>query len=193
MVAHARKREAQVSAGKHRNLQIDRVKQAEERLTAAEEAMRDDDEIRVDLPATEVPARRGVLTLDDVRPRFGPAVTLHVRGPERIALVGPNGAGKTTLLRTITGELPPAGGEVRLAVPARLLPQRLDVLDPALTVAGNVPGSRRTPRPTPFAPTWPGCCSPAAEPISRSRRCPVASCSAPPSPRCCSPSPRRSC
>ncbi len=137
MVANARKREAQVSAGKHRNLQVDRVKQAEERLEAAEEAVRDDDEIRLDLPATEVPARRDVLILDAVRPRFGPTVTLHVRGPERVALVGPNGAGKTTLLRTITGELPPAGGEVGLAVPARLLPQRLDVLDPGLTVAGN--------------------------------------------------------
>jgi len=138
MVANARKREAQVSAGKHRNLQIDRVRQAEERLDAAEEAVRDDDEIRVDLPATAVPARRDVLILDDVRPRFQPAVTLHVRGPERIALVGPNGAGKTTLLQTITGELPPVAGRARLAVPARLLPQRLDVLDPALTVAGNV-------------------------------------------------------
>src|ERR1700728_1885073 len=48
VVAHARMREAQVSSGKHRNLQIDRVKQAEERLTAAEEAIRDDDGMRVD-------------------------------------------------------------------------------------------------------------------------------------------------
>jgi len=148
-VAHARKRQAQVSAGKHRNLQIDRVKEAEERLEAAGETVRGDDEIRVDLPATEVPARRGVLVLDDVRPRFQRAVTLHVRGPERIALVGPNGAGKTTLLRTITGELPPAAGKARLAVPSRLLPQRLEVLDPELTVAGNV--SRFAPQASPNA------------------------------------------
>ena len=32
------------------------MKQAEERLTAAEETIRDDGEIRVDLPATAVPA-----------------------------------------------------------------------------------------------------------------------------------------
>jgi ATPase subunit of ABC transporter with duplicated ATPase domains len=73
-----------------------------------------------------------------VRPQFGPEVTLHVAGPERIALTGPNGAGKTSVLRTITGELPPAAGRVRLGVPARLLPQRLGTLDPALTVAQNV-------------------------------------------------------
>jgi ATPase subunit of ABC transporter with duplicated ATPase domains len=47
------------------------------------------------------------------------------------------GAGKTTLLRTITGELPPRSGTVRLAVPARLLPQRLDILDSTRTVADN--------------------------------------------------------
>jgi len=133
-----RKRQAQVSAGKHRNLHLERVEQAQGRLTAAQDAIRDDDEIRIGLPDTEVPSRRVVLDLDAVRPAFGPAVTLQVRGPERIALTGPNGAGKTTLLRTITGELPPEAGRVRLGVPARLLPQRLGTLDPALTVVQNV-------------------------------------------------------
>lgn len=42
------------------------------------------------------------------------------------------------MLRTITGQCAPLAGEVLLAVPARLLPQRLDVLDGALTVADNV-------------------------------------------------------
>jgi ATPase subunit of ABC transporter with duplicated ATPase domains len=141
-----RKRQAQVSAGKHRNLHLDRVEQAQKRLATAEEAVRDDDEIRIGLPATEVPPRRAVLDMDAVRLRCGTTVTLHIQGPERIALVGPNGAGKTTLLRTITGDLAPAAGgapaaagsPLRLAVPARLLPQRLDVLDPTLSVAGNV-------------------------------------------------------
>ncbi len=138
IIMSERKRQAQVSAGKHRNLHLERVEQARKRLTAAQDAIRDDDEIRIDLPGTEVPSRRVVLELDAVRPQFGPAVTLHVAGPERIALTGPNGAGKTTLLRTITGELPPVAGQVRLGVPARLLPQRLGTLDPALTVAENV-------------------------------------------------------
>jgi ATPase subunit of ABC transporter with duplicated ATPase domains len=149
VVMGERKRSAQVSAGKHRNLHLDRVKQAEDRLTDAETAVRDDAEIRIDLPQTSVPPRRTVLVLDDLRPRFGPPVRLHVRGPERIALLGANGAGKTTLLRTIIGELTPLAGELRLVVPARLLPQRLDVLDGARTVADNV--ARFAPQTSPNA------------------------------------------
>ena len=39
---------------------------------------------------------------------------LHVDAGEVVALLGPNGAGKTTTLSTVSGELPPLGGEVRL-------------------------------------------------------------------------------
>jgi len=38
---------------------------------------------------------------------------LRVHAGEVVALLGPNGAGKTTTLLTISGELPPLGGEVR--------------------------------------------------------------------------------
>jgi ATPase subunit of ABC transporter with duplicated ATPase domains len=138
IVMGARKRQAQVTAGKQRNVHLDRVKQAEERLAAAADAVREDDEVRIDLPDTAVHSRQAVLELVAVRPRFGPEVTLQLMGPERVALTGPNGAGKTTLLRTITGELPTRSGEVRLRVPARLLPQRLDLLDASATIAGNV-------------------------------------------------------
>jgi ATPase subunit of ABC transporter with duplicated ATPase domains len=138
IIMNARKREAQVSAGKYRTLHIERLDDAQERLTAAAEAIRDDNEIIIDLPATSVPARRTVLTLKRVRPVFGPVTDLIVRGPERIALVGPNGAGKTTLLRTIVGELAPLAGTVDVSVPVRYLPQRLDRLDNALTIVENV-------------------------------------------------------
>ena len=59
-------------------------------------------------------------------------------GPERIALTGPNGAGKTTLLRIIAGQLDRAELAVVRNGPLGYLPQRLDVLDDALTVAENV-------------------------------------------------------
>ncbi|MGW8851774.1 ABC-F family ATP-binding cassette domain-containing protein [Streptomyces xiamenensis] len=133
-----RKRQAQQTAGRTRTLHEDRLAGARERLEEAESALRDDAEIRVELPATEVPARRRVLTLADLVPRHGARADLHVLGPERIALTGGNGSGKTTLLRTITGELDPISGEARVHVPLRYLPQRLDVLDDTLSVYENV-------------------------------------------------------
>ncbi|MFF8970931.1 ABC-F family ATP-binding cassette domain-containing protein [Streptomyces sp. NPDC014995] len=140
IVMGARKRAAQESAGKHRIMHEERLAEAKERLDEAVEAVRDDDEIRVDLPYTAVPPGRDVLTLLDLDLAYGARVRggLDLRGPERVALVGRNGAGKTTLLRTIAGELAPAGGEARAHVPLRFLPQRLDILDGGLTVAENV-------------------------------------------------------
>ncbi|MFD5583062.1 ABC-F family ATP-binding cassette domain-containing protein [Streptomyces sp. NPDC058733] len=140
IVMGARKRAAQESAGKHRILHEERLAEARERLDDAAEAVRDDDEIRVDLPYTAVPAGRGVLTLRDLELAHGARVGggFDLYGPERIALIGRNGAGKTTLLRTIAGELAPVAGEATVHVPLRFLPQRLDVLDDELTVAENV-------------------------------------------------------
>ncbi|WP_086730272.1 ABC-F family ATP-binding cassette domain-containing protein [Streptomyces carpinensis] len=140
IVMGARRRAAQESAGKHRIMHEERLAEARERLDEAVEAVRDDDEIRVDLPYTAVPPGRTVLTLQDLGLAYGARVDggLDLRGPERIALIGRNGAGKTTLLRTIAGELPPVSGTVATHVPMRFLPQRLDVLDGELSVAENV-------------------------------------------------------
>ena len=140
IIMQARRRSAQESAGKHRILHEERLTEAKERLDEAVEAVRDDDEIRVDLPYTAVPPGRTVLTVLDLELAYGARVSggLDLRGPERIALIGRNGAGKTTLLRTIAGELAPVSGEATAQVPLRFLPQRLDVLDDELTVAENV-------------------------------------------------------
>ncbi|MFD4232001.1 ABC-F family ATP-binding cassette domain-containing protein [Streptomyces sp. NPDC058545] len=135
-----RKRAAQVSAGKHRVLHTEKLAEAKERLGEAVEAVRDDDEIRVELPRTKVHPGQGVLVLRDLELAHGARVRgeFEVRGPERIALVGRNGAGKTTLLRTLAGELTPAAGEATAHLPLRFLPQRLDVLDDGLSVVENV-------------------------------------------------------
>ena len=85
-----------------------------------------------------MPSGRGVLALSGVEIRYGARADLLVRGPERIALTGRNGAGKTTLLRTIAGLIPAVAGEVKVSVPERYLPQRLDILDPGLSVVENV-------------------------------------------------------
>ena len=156
IVAHARKRAAQESAGRSREIGLERVAAAETRLAEAEETVRDDDTIRIALPGTAVPAGRTVLTVRGLdgawlpwRPTVGAAVDadsvgaldeLVVRGPERVALTGPNGAGKTTLLRHVTGELDglPDGLTVRLTGAVGYLPQRLDVLDEPASVVENV-------------------------------------------------------
>ena len=165
IVMNARKREAQVSAGKLRTGHEQRLDAARDELAAAEAHVRDDAAIRIDLPGTAVPAGRTVATVDDE----------VIRGPERIGLVGPNGSGKTTLLRRIVAH-----------VPVGYLPQRLDVLDDAASVldnvrasgvapaagarrAGPVPGERATPSTARRArcraangsgSCWPGCCWP---------------------------------
>src|SRR6185437_6603795 len=115
IVAHARKRAAQETAGRSRELHSERLQAARDRLDEAEQAVRDDAEIRVDLPGTAVPAGRTVLTvtgLDGTRwhpaspapgtpaapptpptlvaPTVSTLAELIVRGPERIALTGPN-------------------------------------------------------------------------------------------------------
>lgn len=138
IVMGSRKRAAQVSAGKHRAMQTEKVDEARSRLREREDAVRHDKEIRVDLPGTVVPAGRTVLTLRGLVTRSQTATDLDVRGPERIALTGRNGSGKSTLLETVVGRLAPVAGDVRVEVPLRYLPQRLDVLDPELTVAQNV-------------------------------------------------------
>ncbi|MGJ6961976.1 ABC-F family ATP-binding cassette domain-containing protein [Streptosporangium sp. G11] len=140
IIMQMRKRQAQEAAGKHRTMHAGKLAEARDRLSEAEDAVRDDAVIRVELPDTAVPAGRTVLTADGLRTVGGTApVDLVVRGPERIALIGPNGSGKTTLLRTVIGELEPAEGSVTVFVPGvRYLPQRLDLLDDELSVVGNV-------------------------------------------------------
>ena len=163
IVAYARKRAAQETAGRSRGLHAGRLEAARGRLDEAEQAVRDNAEIRVDLPGTAVPAGRTVLTVTGLHgTRWHPAspapgttaappappaldappvsalAELIVRGPERIALTGPNGAGKTTLLRAIAGLAIRPGVTVRLSAVTGYLPQRLDILDDSLSVVDNV-------------------------------------------------------
>jgi ATPase subunit of ABC transporter with duplicated ATPase domains len=162
IVAHARKRAAQETAGRSRELHSERLDAARGRLDEAEQAVRDDAEIRPELPGTAVPAGRTIVNLTGLAdtswhpssasrampltpvpadPDETPVAALAdliVRGPERIALTGPNGAGKTTLLRAIAGLAERPGITVRLGAVTGYLPQRLDILDDSLSVVDNV-------------------------------------------------------
>jgi ATPase subunit of ABC transporter with duplicated ATPase domains len=86
IVAGGRKRAAQVSAGKGREVALARIADAKERLAEAEEALRDDSSIRISLPGTAVPAGRTVLT---VRGLDGPWAPWHESGAS-----GPDAAGQ---------------------------------------------------------------------------------------------------
>jgi ATPase subunit of ABC transporter with duplicated ATPase domains len=146
IVAGKLKRDAQESAAKSDDVHAKRVDDARGRLDQAERALRDDDVIVLDLPDTDVPAGRTVLTVRGLQVRVGGrelfadnGIDLDIRGPERIALTGANGAGKSTLLRAITGDVEPTRGDVQRA-DGRIayLSQRLDLLDPDRTVAESL-------------------------------------------------------
>ena len=140
------KRNAQESAGKAHETHAARVESAKARLDAAGRALRDEQRIAVDLPDTIVPSGRTVFSGDRMQFRFGErqvfadgGADLAIRGPERIAVTGPNGAGKSTLLKIIRGELTPVSGEItRAEGRVAYVSQRLDLLDPSLTVAENL-------------------------------------------------------
>ncbi|KAA8884491.1 ABC-F family ATP-binding cassette domain-containing protein [Nocardia colli] len=125
-----RKRQAQVAAGKLRNNHIGKLETAKDHLQQAQELLRDDREIRVDLPDTRLYPGQDVIDLDEVELACGPTVSLRISGPERIALTGRNGIGKTTLLQRISAAGP--------KVPWRMLPQRLDIFDEQRSVFENV-------------------------------------------------------
>ncbi|MHA3019978.1 ABC-F family ATP-binding cassette domain-containing protein [Mycobacterium sp. BMJ-28] len=125
IVAGKLKRNAQESAARADDVHNRRVGDARTRLDEAERALRDDEVLALDLPATEVPAGRVLFSGKGLRSLAFEGVDLDVRGPERIALTGPNGSGKSTLLQLVV---------TRAQVPVAYLSQRLDLLDPSSTV-----------------------------------------------------------
>ncbi|MEO3873291.1 ABC-F family ATP-binding cassette domain-containing protein [Nonomuraea sp. B12E4] len=146
IVAGGMQRRAQESAGKAQETHAARVGQAQARLREAGRALREEQQIVLELPGTHVPAGRTLFTGEGLQARYGerdlfagPGVDLVIRGPERIALTGSNGAGKSTLLRLIEGTLAPSAGRVRRAEGrVAYLSQRLDLLDLDRGVADNL-------------------------------------------------------
>ena len=74
-------------------------------------------QISLVIPAGE-PSGKKVFTIENLEVGFDTRLVacpnLVLDRGERIAIVGANGCGKTTLLKTITGDIPPRSGKVRL-------------------------------------------------------------------------------
>lgn len=94
------------------------------------------------------PSRSGedVAMLKGVSKAYGSRVIYHdfdfsIHRGQRWCVLGRNGAGKSTLLKMVAGVLAPDAGSVRLGASLKLgyfSQQALDVLDPELTVLGQM-------------------------------------------------------
>lgn len=104
------------------NRAADKVADASAAVSAAEEQVRADRSIRVDIVDPDVARGRRLAEL------VGTDRTVHVMGGDRLALVGDNGVGKTSLLRTL---LHPQES-VHTAARGRLLTERVGFLDQRL-------------------------------------------------------------
>ncbi|WP_231728156.1 ABC-F family ATP-binding cassette domain-containing protein [Sphingopyxis sp. H050] len=117
--------------------------EAEAALAAARGRIEVIDPLSVGLASTGLPASRIVLELDHVSAGYVPGfpiiddLSLTITGPARVAITGPNGSGKSTLLALVAGTLAPWSGRVRAPVPFAFFDQRVTLLDPRLSIAGN--------------------------------------------------------
>ncbi|MFJ3384468.1 MULTISPECIES: ABC-F family ATP-binding cassette domain-containing protein [unclassified Curtobacterium] len=138
ILANEQRKKAQETAGRLRRGAAGDEAHALAAIREAEQHLRDDESISVELPDPHVPASRRIATIT-VRDR-----DTIVQGPERVAVGGDNGVGKTTLLEQLVGSptardhpLPGTHAEPHVEQVA-YLPQRKDSLDDDLTVLENV-------------------------------------------------------
>ncbi|MBO0803149.1 MAG: ABC-F family ATP-binding cassette domain-containing protein [Nocardiopsaceae bacterium] len=129
IVAQGLKRKAQATAGKSRELHAERVEAATARLREAEGAVRDDAEIRIDLPGTAVPAGRTLLTVTGLDSPWRPAVRSSREDPSRENPSRENASPS----RENTGQAPAPGDEDQRAVLGDLIvrgPERIWLTGP---------------------------------------------------------------
>lgn len=111
-----------------------KVAEAREKLNRAEDSVREDDHIRIDIIDPLSAAGRRLAEL------VGTNQSIHLTGGRRVALVGDNGVGKTSLLRTLLHPEAP----VRLLARGELFTSRVGYLDQNLaldddaTIAENI-------------------------------------------------------
>lgn len=144
----AMKERAEGTKGRLANVSSRRASAAEAQLAEAKAGLAGEEDLAFDLEPTTVPEGKTVLLAEGLS--FAPPgaepivddVSLHISGPERVAITGDNGAGKTTLLKLLAGRLSPTRGALRVGVEERAwLDQELD-FDSSRTVLDTLRGAR---------------------------------------------------
>jgi ATPase subunit of ABC transporter with duplicated ATPase domains len=140
----AKKQRAENSGAREKHLADRLIGDRSEALEQARAKVEILTPLAIDLPKTNLPGSRELISFSEVAMRFGDRhlfgpLSFRVRGPERIAIRGVNGAGKTTLFRLITGEVKAASGDIsRLTDRIAALDQHVGGLDLASSILANL-------------------------------------------------------
>jgi len=134
---------SEVTSGANARLAQRRRDEALEARALARERIETLQTLSVTIASTGLPVGKEVVRVDAVTAGYEPEhpilreQSLLICGPERIAITGPNGSGKSTLLALIGGKLQAWSGTVSVMTDFALLDQRVELLDPALSIRDN--------------------------------------------------------
>lgn len=132
------KERSETTSGAMRQKQAASREDLNQRVRDAAQQVEDDAPISLHEIAITQPAKRRVAELNNVELTHVAGgtrkISLIVSGPQRIGVVGPNGCGKSTLLKLLTGQVVPLSGDLTVTPESAYLDQRLDNLDPIISI-----------------------------------------------------------
>lgn len=122
-----------------------KINQVDQRIQDAREKIEHHQPLNINLSSTQVPNGKMILEIKNLSfqyPQHPKKIfenfSLHLQGPERVAILGDNGSGKTTLIKLILGEYAPVTGSITLGTQrVNYLDQKLQMLSPELSVLDN--------------------------------------------------------
>ena len=114
---NAQQERAEATDNKLSRIGVRAVHDATQKLDAARDKVAQLTPINMNIPSSNLPASKQVLSFDDVAMDFGKGrifapASFSIRGPERVVVAGANGAGKTTLMKILLGQTKPTSGKV---------------------------------------------------------------------------------